>query len=116
MGAVARFGIGTWVQQWAGSGFPWGTFVVNVVGCFGLGLALGLLGSTPRGGAVAPFLTIGVLGAFTTFSTFSWEAVALLREGRVLGAGLYLSGSVAVGLLALVAGLGLTGALFLAEG
>jgi CrcB protein len=112
---VARYGFGAWVQQWAGAGFPWGTFVVNVLGCLGLGVVLGLLGATPRGGALAAFLTIGVLGAFTTFSTFSWETVALVQNGQYLKAALYLSGSVAVGFLALVAGLGLTGALFLAE-
>lgn len=76
---------------------------------------LGLLGTTPRGGALAAFLTIGVLGAFTTFSTFSWETVSLLQNREYLKAGVYLSGSVAVGFLALLLGLGLSGATVLAD-
>jgi CrcB protein len=54
---------------------------------------------------IRPFLTIGLLGAFTTFSTFSYETVALLQEGQWLRAGLYVGGSVALGLIAMVAGM-----------
>jgi CrcB protein len=54
---------------------------------------------------IRPFLTIGLLGAFTTFSTFSYETVALLQEGQWLRAGLYVGASVALGLIAMVAGM-----------
>lgn len=106
---MARYGLGGWVHQWAGAGFPWGTLTVNVVGSFALGSALGLLQAAAAGPDLRAFLTIGLLGAFTTFSTFTWETVAMLQDGQWVRAALYLSGSVAIGLLAVVAGLGLAG-------
>jgi CrcB protein len=84
---------------------------VNVAGSFALGFTLGLL----PGAAMAPetraFLTIGVFGAFTTFSAFSWESIALVQDGEWVRAAIYVGGSVAAGLLAVVAGLGLAGVL-----
>jgi CrcB protein len=90
-----------------GEGFPWGTLVVNVVGCLALGLVLRWLQVAAVAPEVRPFLTIGLLGAFTTFSTFSFETVALLQEGQWLRAGLYVGGSVLLGLAAMIAGMAL---------
>lgn len=107
LGAVARYGLSGWLQETAGGTFPWGTLAVNVAGCFLLGLTLAWLERVAVAADVRSFAAIGVLGAFTTFSTFSYEAVALLRDRDWLRAGGYLSGSLLLGLAAVVAGLGL---------
>ena len=108
VGAVARFGVSTLVQRLAGTSFPYATFVVNVVGCFVLGALMGVV--EDRQGLSEParlFLAIGLLGSFTTFSTFGWETYALLRDGRLLPAVAYVVGSAAVGLVAVALGRGL---------
>lgn len=105
LGALARYGISGWVYDRMGENFPWGTLVVNLVGCLALGLVIRWLQVSAVAPGVRPFLTIGLLGAFTTFSTFSYETVALLQEGQWLRAGLYMGGSVALGLIAMVAGM-----------
>ena len=103
-GALARYGLEGWVSRRAGS-FPWGTFVVNVSGSFLLGLLITLLGERF---AVAPWvrasLTIGFLGAYTTFSTLSLESYRLLEGRSYALAGANLAGSLAAGVLALYGG------------
>jgi len=116
LGALARYGISGWVYDRLGEAFPWGTFVVNVLGCLLLGLVIRWLQVSPVSPGLRPFLTIGLLGAFTTFSTFSFETVALLQEGQWLRAGLYAGGSVALGLIAMVAGMALATAFARAGG
>jgi CrcB protein len=89
--------------------FPWATFVENVVGCFLLGsLMVLLLDVWPPTRYGRPFLGVGVLGGFTTFSTYTAETDALLRRGQVPMALTYFFGSLAVGLLATWIGLNLT--------
>ncbi len=105
LGAVARYGISGWVYDRMGETFPWGTVAVNVLGCLALGAVVRWLQVSAVPPEIRPFLTIGLLGAFTTFSTFSYETVALLQEGQWLRAGLYVGGSVALGLIAMVAGM-----------
>ena len=111
VGTLARFILGDWIHSWAGIGFPWGTFTVNLLGSFLLGLAV-------RGADVAALspelrglLTIGFCGAFTTFSTLSYEIVWLLQAGEWMRASLYAFGSLALGIVAV--GLGLTTATLL---
>ena len=116
LGALARYGISGWVYDRLGENFPWGTLVVNLVGCLVLGLVIRWLQVSAVAPEVRPFLTIGVLGAFTTFSTFSYETVALLQEGQWLRAGLYMGGSVVLGLIAMVAGMALATAFARAGG
>ena len=116
LGALARYGISGWVYDRMGESFPWGTLVVNLVGCLALGLVIRWLQVSALSPEVRPFLTIGVLGAFTTFSTFSYETVALLQEGQWLRAGLYMGGSVVLGLIAMVAGMALATAFARAGG
>jgi len=83
VGAVLRYLVSTGVYQWWGRGFPWGTLVVNVVGSLAMGLLYVLLleraisGPEWRAG-----LLIGLLGAFTTFSTFSIETLMLVEQGE----------------------------------
>lgn len=103
-GAVARYVTGGWVQDLTGGFFPWGTLVVNAVGCFLLGFSMVWLQSTMASAELRQLVTIGFIGGFTTFSTFSYEAVAMLRDGEWWRAGGYVAGSVAVGLAAVVGG------------
>ena len=116
LGALARYGISGWVYDRMGENFPWGTLVVNLVGCLALGLVIRWLQVSAVAPELRPFLTIGVLGAFTTFSTFSYETVALLQEGQWFRAGLYMGGSVVLGLIAMVAGMALATAFARAGG
>ncbi len=88
VGAAARYWLSGLVHQRMGSGFPSGTMVVNILGCFLIGF---LMSTLEDRFVVYPslriFLTIGILGGFTTFSSFSFETVALLRDGEVFYAG-----------------------------
>ena len=104
LGAVARYLATGWVQDLSGSVFPWGTLAVNVVGSALLGFSLMWLQSTVASAELRQFIAIGFLGSFTTFSTFSYESVALLRDGEWWRAGGYIGGSVALGVAAVLAG------------
>lgn len=84
------------------SGLPWATLAVNLVGCFLLGLLLARLGG--QGGRWLLFLGPGLLGGFTTFSSFGHELVVLLRDGRVGVAVGYALSSLILGVLAALAG------------
>jgi CrcB protein len=115
-GAMARYGLSGWVQGLMNTTFPLGTLVVNVVGSFLLGFALYLLESTAPTTEVRSFVTIGFLGAFTTFSTFSYEAVVLLQGGEWTRGGLYVGGSLVLGLMGILMGLGLGSLVLQARG
>ena len=104
-GALARYGLGGWVQNRAGFAFPWGTLAVNVSGCLLLGLAAGLFQGVRLTPDLRALITIGFLGAFTTFSTFGYETVVLIQEGAWVRAAAYALGSVAVGVVAVWVGL-----------
>jgi fluoride exporter len=104
-GALARFLVATAVTERLGILFPYGTFLINVTGCFLLGVLTGGIEAQAIPAGVRPALAIGFLGAYTTFSTFGLETLALLEEGSVLLAVVYVSGSVLVGLAAVALGL-----------
>jgi CrcB protein len=107
-GSVGRYVVGLYAAQRFGASFPWGTLTVNVVGSFFIGLIAtladeaGVIGPEPR-----LLLILGVLGGFTTFSSFSLDTLRLLEDGEVLRAGLYLAASLAGALLAAAAGIAL---------
>jgi len=107
VGAPARYLTDRLVQGRHDTGFPWGTFLVNVVGSLVLGLVTGAA-ATP---AVAALVGTGFCGALTTYSTFGYETVQLAAGGRRLLAGLNALGSVAAGLGAAALGLALGGVL-----
>lgn len=106
LGAMARFGLGGLVGTPA-NGFPLATFVINVLGSLSMGLLVGALAKlTPAWGhEVRLFLAVGVLGGFTTFSSFSLEAVSLMEKGELVLMAAYVIGSVVLGLTAFGAGL-----------
>jgi len=82
VGAVLRFGISSWMHARIGGAWPLGTLTVNVLGCLAIGA---LLGIARHPGVLSPewrpFLIVGLLGSFTTFSTFGHEALTLLQLG-----------------------------------
>lgn len=106
LGALSRFGIAHWVMLTWPKAFPLATFAVNLIGCLIIGILYGLWLSRPE---FAPLLRqglfIGFLGAFTTFSTFSLDALRLMENGESLMALGYILLSVCVCLLATWAGL-----------
>jgi len=80
-GAVARYWVSGRVYGWLGTGFPWGTLAVNVAGSFLIGLlAILLIERLPYSAEWRSLLIVGFLGAFTTFSTFSLETLALIEQ------------------------------------
>ena len=105
LGALARYYLAGWIQP-AGAQFNWGIFIVNITG----GLLMGLiveasalkLNLSPE---LRSFLTVGILGGYTTFSTFSLDSALLLQKGEYLQAAAYIIGSVVLSILALFAGL-----------
>ncbi|HSU16665.1 fluoride efflux transporter CrcB [Longimicrobium sp.] len=111
-GTLARYGLGKWIPTWAGTDFPWHTLIINLAGSFVLGFAVRASETMPVSPEVRGMVTIGFCGAFTTFSTFSLETVALLQDGQ-WGRGMaYALGSVAAGLVAILAGMAAAGAAF----
>lgn len=105
IGAVARYLLGGAVHRFIPGFFPYGTFVVNVIGCLAFGLVVGLAESRfVIGPAARAFVLIGILGGFTTFSSFIFESVELLRGGQILPAAANVAGQVIIGFVALWAG------------
>jgi fluoride exporter len=108
VGSVARFLCQRSVSAWYPHAFPFGTLIVNFLGCFLIGLLLGFM---DKGNIVKPewklLLVTGFCGGYTTFSAFAAENIQLLRDGRLLYFTIYTVGSVVLGILAAFAGLSL---------
>ncbi len=106
-GSAGRYLAMSTLGRWLGSGFPYGTLVVNITGSFLMGALVGLLAR--YGGEsqthLRLLLAVGVLGGYTTFSAFSLDAVTMMERGELLPALLYMLGSVVFSVLALFAGL-----------
>ena len=106
LGSLLRYFVAGAVQSATWPGFPWGIFVVNISGGFAMGLIVELsalkLNLTPE---VRAFLTVGILGGYTTFSTFSLDSALLIERGDYSGAALYIAGSALLSIMALFAGL-----------
>ena len=105
LGSAGRYLVAIWMADRYGTAFPWGTFTVNVVGSFLIGLIATLADEV---GSIGPqarvFLVIGVLGGFTTFSSFSLETLRLVQANQLARAALYVAGSLVVALGAALLG------------
>ena len=108
VGSICRYGMSRGVQRALGTAaFPYGTFVVNIVGAFAIGLLLGAI-DTPKSGFpnnARTFLVIGLLGGFTTFSAFGLETIELIRRGEFFVGVTNVALSLALSLVAVWAGL-----------
>jgi CrcB protein len=110
LGAMLRYGYGSLAGRLWPSDFPHGTMIINIVGSLAMGLLVGILARALPAGqeSIRLFVAVGVLGGFTTFSSFSLDAIAMIERGQVGLALLYVLGSVVVGIAALYVGLLLT--------
>jgi len=109
LGAVGRYFFGIYAFRLMGPNFPWGTFGVNILGSFLIAVIVEVL--THRLGTsqeLRAFLVVGVMGGFTTFSSFSMDIVTLIDRKQQVIAALYAFGSLGLGVLAFLAGLHLT--------
>ena len=108
LGSVARFLIGQWSAIAFGIGFPYGTLIVNLAGCFALGMVVQLAIAGSWHGDVRTALAAGFLGGFTTYSSFNQETLGLFASGAtgaaVLNVAITLAGGLAAGALGLTAG------------
>lgn len=106
IGAMARHGVSQIAFRLLGPHFPWGTLAVNVVGSVAMGmLIVWLARHEPQHVALRAFLTVGLLGAFTTFSAFSLDTVTLYKDRSLSIAAIYLTASVVLSVGGLVGGM-----------
>jgi CrcB protein len=107
LGAIARYVVNSQVTRTFGAGWPYGTFLINVLGGLGMGLLIATLAH--RGGADQErwrlLLGVGVLGGFTTFSAFSLDTALMIERRQLPSAMLYAAGSVGLSVIALFAGM-----------
>lgn len=111
LGSLARYALTVALAGTGTPAFPWATFLINITGSLLIGMVIGLpAGVLPP--ALRIFLSVGVLGGYTTFSTFSFDALALAGEGSVMPLAFYTLGSVALGIGAAFAGILIARAIF----
>ncbi|MBR0691806.1 fluoride efflux transporter CrcB [Bradyrhizobium lablabi] len=102
LGSLARYLVAIGVARLLGSDFPWGTLIINVSGSFLIGVlveSFALMWNVSQ--AVRVFLVVGICGGFTTFSTFSLDAIVLMQRGELWSAGAYIAASVVLSIFAL---------------
>lgn len=106
-GALSRYYLSLWFAQRFGVGFPYGTFFINLTGCFAMGffvtLALERVAKIPP--EVRLLVAVGFLGSYTTFSTYGLDTITLLRNRTFLEAGLYWVGSAILGIICVQLGM-----------
>lgn len=105
IGALMRYAVSVAAYRLLSPAFPWGTLIVNVLGCFVIGVVWALLGGSSSAPSSRMFILTGILGAFTTFSTFGIETINLFRNGEISLAIVNVVASNVGGLLAVVLGL-----------
>ena len=112
IGSLLRYYVGLGSLRLMGPSFPWGTLIVNVVGCFIIGVFAEMIMRRFNASVELRLLLItGFLGGFTTFSAFSLDAITLFERGDVFSGGIYIVASVGLSMAAVMAGLGLMRAL-----
>lgn len=99
LGANARYLVAGWATRQLGTGFPYGTFLINLSGSVVIGIFMAFMARYPAQHHLRLFFAVGFLGAYTTFSTFSFESLQLLQQGRPLHALLYVVSSAALGII-----------------
>ena len=106
VGTLARYGLQGLIQVRVGSTFPWGTLLINLTGCFFLGL-IGqmMLNRMMVSSELRVAIAVGFFGGYTTFSSFGWEAAKMLESGEWLRAMTYVAASMLLGLLLSVVGI-----------
>lgn len=108
LGAVMRHFVNNAVMHQVTSGFPYGILSINIIGSLLMGVMVGVFAHVWNPAAeIRAFLTVGMLGAFTTFSTFSLDVVTLYERGAIMAAAAYITASVILSVAGLFAGLGL---------
>ena len=106
VGTIARYGLSSWIQRNSGLQFPWGTFAVNMIGCFLFGLIWSFGENRSLLSRQTRFVLLtGFMGAFTTFSTFAFETAGLLRASQWALAAANSVGQLVMGILVIFAGL-----------
>lgn len=110
VGSAMRYLTSKVMQDWLPNSFPYGTFVVNLLGCLVIGILYGLVDQNILGNNHLKLLLItGFCGGFTTFSTFSHESLSLVQQGHLSYAVLYVGGSVCLGMIMVLIGIKLAG-------
>ncbi len=108
IGSVLRYLVGVFSVRWFGPGFPWGTLTVNVIGSFLIGLSVEMIARRfDASMELRVFIVTGIIGGFTTWSSFSLDTMVLFERGAVTAAAAYVIGSLVVSFAAVFAGLAL---------
>jgi len=105
LGALARYGVALWVGRNVEGAFPWGIFTVNILGCFLIGLVSVWMIHSQHLAQYRPLLIVGVLGGFTTFSSFGLEAIQLIESKAWKEALFYILGTNIAGMMAVFFGM-----------
>ena len=105
IGSAARYLVGAFVGNYFGPDFPWGTFIVNVSGSFIIGVVLSFVGGGLFPAGARPFIAVGVLRGYTTFSTYTHETLQLIQDGELGAAAFKTLGQVVAGLIAVYLGM-----------
>lgn len=105
VGSILRYLTGFWLSKYSSAGYPWSTFVVNIIGSFVIGLLTGYLSRSDHRSALKLLLVTGICGGYTTFAAFTAENIGLMEAGQWTTAFLYISSSLLLGFAAVFAGL-----------
>lgn len=111
LGSLARFLISYWWNPDSVGAFPFGTLLINILGCLIIGMVVPVLAGHPREEHLRPFIITGVLGGFTTFSAFAIETAVMLNDGTLGLAALYIGLTLLLGLFAVPLGVRITAGL-----
>lgn len=108
IGSVLRYLVGVFTVRWFGPSFPWGTLTVNVIGSFIIGLTVEVIARRFNASMeLRVFIVTGIIGGFTTWSSFSLDTMVLFERGAVAAAAAYVIGSLVISFAAVFAGLAL---------